>query len=148
VQVALAGELLAIEPRFDALRTLELIESLRLTHAYLVPTMYVRMLRLAPEARKRHDLSSLRFVASTGSPCAPDVKRAMIEWLGPVIHETYAASELGYITAIGSQEWLVRPGTVGRPLSGCVVKILDESGGELPPGEIGLIYCRQPAYPD
>src|SRR6185503_10699402 len=125
VQVALAGELLAIEPRFDALRTLELIESLRLTHAYLVPTMYVRMLRLAPEARKRHDLSSLRFVASTGSPCAPDVKRAMIEWLGPVIHETYAASELGYITAIGSQEGLDRPGTVGRALGGCVVKILD-----------------------
>jgi long-chain acyl-CoA synthetase len=148
VQAALAGELLAIEPRFDAERTLALIESLRLTHAYLVPTMYVRLLRLAPEVRKRHDLSSLRFVASTGSPCAPDVKRAMIEWLGPVINETYAASELGYITSIGSQEWLRRPGTVGRPLGGCMAKILDEAGRELPPGEVGLIYCRQPAYPD
>jgi long-chain acyl-CoA synthetase len=148
VQVALAGELLVLEPRFDAERTLMLIETLRLTHAYLVPTMFVRLLRLAPEMRKRHDVSSLRFVASTGSPCAPEVKRAMIEWLGPVINETYAASELGYITSIGSEEWLGRAGTVGRPLGGCVVKILDESGRELPPGEIGLIYCRQPAYPD
>jgi long-chain acyl-CoA synthetase len=148
VQAALAGDLLAIEPRFDAVRTLELIERLRITHAYLVPTMYVRLLRLPPEVRERHDVSSLRFVASTGSPCAPDVKRAMIEWLGPVINETYAASELGYITAIGSEEWSRRPGTVGRPLGDGVVKILDDAGRELQPGEIGLIYCRQPAYPD
>ena len=148
VQALLGGELLVLEPRFDAEATLALIERHRITSAYLVPTMYVRLLRLPPEVRRRYDLSSLRFVSSTGSPCAPDVKRAMIDWLGPVISETYAASELGHITFIDSREWLKRPGSVGRPLGEGVVKILDEGGRELPPGEIGLIYCRQPAYPD
>ncbi len=148
VQSLMNAELLVLEPRFDAEATLALIERHRITNAYLVPTMFVRLLRLPAEVRRRYDLSKLRFVSSTGSPCAPDVKRAMIDWLGPVITETYAASELGHITFIGSADWLERPGSVGRPLGQGVVKILDDGGRELPPGEIGLIYCRQPAYPD
>ena len=90
LQVVLGGELLVLEPRFDAERTLALIQRHRLTHLYLVPTMYVRLLRLPADVRRRYDLSSVRFVSSTGSPCAPEVKRAMIEWWGPVINETYA----------------------------------------------------------
>ena len=148
MQALLTAELLVLEPRFDAEATLALIERHRLTNVYLVPTMYVRLLRLPAEVRARYDLSSLRFISSTGSPCAPEVKRAMIDWLGPIITETYAASETGHITFIDSREWLERPGTVGRPLGKGVVKILDEDGSELPPGEVGLIYCRQPAYPD
>lgn len=148
VQVLLAGELLILEPRFDAERTLALIERYRLTDLYLVPTMYVRLLKLAPEARRKYDISSVRFISSTGSPCPPEVKRAMIDWFGPVITETYASSETGHITFIDSHEWLRRPGSVGRPLPGGVVKILDDEGRELPSGEIGLIYCRQPACPD
>jgi long-chain acyl-CoA synthetase len=148
VQALLGGELLVLEPRFDAETTLARIERHRITNAYLVPTMFVRLLRLPAEVRRRYDLSSLRFVSSTGSPCAPDVKRAMIDWLGPVITETYAASELGHITFIDSHDWQKRPGSVGRPLGEGVVRILDDSGRGLPPGEIGLIYCRQPAYPD
>ena len=148
MQALLGGELLVLEPRFDAEATLAAIERHRLTNLYLVPTMYVRLLRLPPEARRRHDLSSLRFISSTGSPCAPEVKRAMIDWFGPVITETYASSETGHITFIDSNEWLRRPGSVGRPLAGATVRILDEAGRELPRGEIGLIYSRQPAYPD
>ena len=148
VQVALFGSLLIVEPKFDAEATLALIERHRLTNVYLVPTMFVRMLRLPEAVRRRYDLSSLRFVSSTGSPCAPDVKRAMIDWLGPIITETYAASETGHITFIDSRDWLKRPGSVGRPMGQGVVKILDDAGRELPTGEIGLIYCRQPAYPD
>jgi long-chain acyl-CoA synthetase len=148
MQALLAGELLAVEPRFDAEATLALIERHRLTNLYLVPTMYVRLLKLAPEARRRYDISSVRFISSTGSPCAPEVKRAMIDWFGPVITETYASSETGYITFIDSHAWLERPGSVGRALGEAVVKILDDAGRELPPGKIGLIYCRQPAYPD
>jgi long-chain acyl-CoA synthetase len=148
MQALLNGELLALEPRFDAEATLALIERHRISNLYLVPTMYVRLLRLPPEVRRRYDVSSVRFIASTGSPCAPDVKRAMIDWLGPVITETYASSETGHITFIGSREWLERPGSVGRPLGTGVVKILDDAGRELGPGVIGLIYCRQPAYPD
>jgi len=90
----------------------------------------------------------VRHVSSTGSPCPPDVKRAMIEWWGPVIHETYASSECGHITHIDSRDWLAHPGSVGRPLPGARVRILDEAWRELPPGEIGLIFSRQPAYPD
>jgi long-chain acyl-CoA synthetase len=148
VQAVLNGELLVIEPRFDAEATLSLIERHRLTNLYLVPTMFVRLLKLAAEVRRRYDLSSVRFVSSTGSPCAPEVKRAMIEWWGPIINETYAASETGHVTFIDSSEWLKRPGSVGRPFGGASLKILDDDGRELPPGKIGAIYVRQPAYPD
>ncbi|HKI64278.1 MAG TPA: AMP-binding protein [Burkholderiales bacterium] len=144
----LEDALLVLEPRFDPERTLALIERHRLSHAYLVPTMFVRMLKLPEETKRRYDLSSLRFVATTGSPCAADVKRAMIEWWGPVFHECYASSEAGVITSIDSREALLKPGSAGRPVGVGALRILDEQGRELPPGEIGLIYARQPAYPD
>ena len=148
LQVVLGGELLVLEPRFDAERTLALIQRHRLTHLYLVPTMYVRLLRLPADVRRRYDLSSVRFVSSTGSPCAPEVKRAMIEWWGPVINETYASSETGHITFIDSLDWLRHPGSVGRVHGNARLKILDDEGRERPPGEVGTIYVRQPAYPD
>jgi long-chain acyl-CoA synthetase len=144
----LFGELLVLEERFDAERALALIERHRLTHAYLVPTMYVRLLRLPEETKKRYDLSSLRFVASTGSPCPAELKRAMIEWWGPVFNESYGASELGYVTAISSREALRKPGSAGRGFGPATIRILDEDGRELPRGKVGLIYARQPAYPD
>jgi long-chain acyl-CoA synthetase len=144
----LEDALLVLEPKFDAERTLALIERHRLTHAYLVPTMYVRMLKLPEAVKRRYDLSSMRMVASTGSPCAPEVKRAMIDWWGPVFHECYASSEAGVITSINSHEALRKPGSAGRPVGAGALKILDQEGNELPPGKIGLIYARQPAYPD
>ena len=139
---------LYIEERFDAERTLQLIHEQRLTHAYLVPTMYVRMLALPPEVRAKYDLSSMRFVCSTGSPCPPEVKRAMIEWWGPVIIECYGASELGYMTMLTSEQALRKPGSAGPPMPGVALKILDDEGRELPPGTPGLIYVDQPATPD
>jgi long-chain acyl-CoA synthetase len=148
VQAALHGELLVLEERFDAERALALIERHHLTHAYLVPTMYVRLLRLPDEVKRRYDLSSMRFVASTGSPCPAEVKRAMIDWWGPVFNESYAASELGYVTSISSEEALRKPGAAGRPVGEARIRILDESGRELPQGQVGLIYARQPAFPD
>ena len=139
---------LFIEERFDAERTLQLIERHRLTHAYLVPTMYVRLLALPESVRRRHDLSSMRFVASTGSPCAPEVKRAMIAWWGPVIHEAYGASELGYMTLLDSHDALRKPGSAGKPLPGVTIAILDDAGNALPQGQAGLIYVHQPAFAD
>jgi long-chain acyl-CoA synthetase len=139
---------LFIEERFDAQRTLQLIEQHRLTHAYLVPTMYVRLLALPEAVRRRHDLSSMRFVASTGSPCAPEVKRAMIQWWGPVIHEAYGASELGYMTLLDSHDALRKPGSAGKPLPGVTIAILDEDAQALPQGQAGLIYVHQPAFAD
>jgi long-chain acyl-CoA synthetase len=141
------GELISIHPRFDPERLLSEIAELRLTHLYLVPTLYVRLLRLPDEVKRRYDLSSLRFVASTGSPCSPAVKRAMIDWWGPIITETYASSEAGLVTICSSEDALARPGTAGRPLPWAAVKILDEGGRELPPGTVGRIFTRQEAFP-
>ena len=148
LQAALQDAHLWIEPRFDAEQSLRLIATHRITHAYLVPTMMRRMLRLAQEVRGQYDVSSLRFVACTGAPCPTQVKQAMIEWLGPIIHESYAASELGWITHVNSADALHKPGSAGRALPGTVLKILNEDGGELPAGEVGLIHARQEAVPD
>jgi long-chain acyl-CoA synthetase len=146
--IALESGTLFIEERFDAERTLQLIHEHRLTHAYLVPTMYVRMLALPPEVRSRYDLGSMRFVASTGSPCPPEVKRAMIEWWGPVINECYGSSELGYMTLLTSEQALRKPGSAGLPMPDVLLKILDDDGRELPRNTPGLIYIHQPATPD
>lgn len=142
------GATLLLEPRFDAERTLQLIERHRLTHAYLVPTLYVRLLRLPDEVKRKYDVSSMRHVSSTGSPCAPDVKRAMIDWWGPVFNECYGSSELGYMTYVTSAEALAKPGTAGRALPGCELAIFDERGERLPPGQPGLIHARQPGMVD
>ncbi len=147
-QSLLQGSLFVLEERFDAEATLALIERHRIETAYLVPVMYVRLLRLPAELRSRHDLSSLSFVASTGSPCAPEVKQAMIDWLGPVIHEAYASSETGYITVMKPQDAVRKPGSAGRAVGKARIRIYDDAGHELPPGEIGTIHAHQPAYSD
>ena len=148
VQAAIRDADLWIEPRFDAESVLRLIEAERISHLYIVPTMMRRLLQLAPEVRARHDLSSLRFAASTGAPCDPQTKQRMIEWWGPVLHEAYAASELGYVTHIDSHEALRKPGSAGRTLPGATLKILSPDGTELPSGEVGLIYARHFGVPD
>ncbi len=148
VGAALENAELYIEPRFDAEHTLRLIARHRITHAYLVPTMYVRLLALPEAVRQSYDLRSIRFVSSTGSPCAPEVKRAMIDWWGPVIHEAYGSSELGYMTLLNSADALRKPGSAGCPLDGVEMAILDEQGHSLAPGQVGLIHVHQPAYAD
>jgi long-chain acyl-CoA synthetase len=148
LQAALHSAMLWIEPRFDAEDTLRLIHDHAITHAYLVPTMFRRLLRLAPEVRVRYRTSSLRYVASTGAPCDAATKRAMIDWLGPVIHESYAASELGWITHIDSEEALRKPGSVGRALPGTELAVFDAQGERVPPGTVGLIHARSGAVPD
>ncbi|MBC7955271.1 MAG: AMP-binding protein [Cytophagales bacterium] len=127
-------------PRFDAEPLLQVIEEHRLTHLSLVPVMLVRLLKLAPQVRARYDLSSLENVTHGGSPCPPEVRRAMIDWWGPILTETYGSTEAGLVTLCTSEEWLRFPGTVGRPLEGMSVRILDEHGSLLPTGEVGEIY--------
>ncbi|CAB5511825.1 Bile acid-coenzyme A ligase [Achromobacter anxifer] len=148
-QVALrVCETFVVTDRFDPAEVLRLIEAHRIDTVYLVPIMYVRLLKLDAAARAAHDLSSLRFVASTGAPCAPEIKRAMIDWLGPIIHETYASSEAGMVTVIDSDEALARPGSAGRPIGDAQVRIYAEDGSPCAPGQVGRIYVRQPAYAD
>ena len=127
--------------RFDAAWALELIERYRVTHTQMVPTMFVRLLRLPEEERNRFDVSSLRAVVHAAAPCPVDVKRQMIEWLGPVIFEYYSATEIYMLTAIDSEDWLAHPGSVGKSLVG-TPHILDDDGNELPSLEAGTIWSE------
>jgi acyl-CoA synthetase (AMP-forming)/AMP-acid ligase II len=139
----LAGTVVVME-HFDPLRCLELIERYGVTHAQFVPTMFVRMLRLPREQRERFDLSSLRHVVHAAAPCPIPVKREMLDWWGPIIHEYYSGTEDLGSTWIGPQEWLAHPGSVGRPHLRSRLHIVSSDGRELPTGEVGTIYFDSP----
>jgi fatty-acyl-CoA synthase len=127
--------------QFDPLALLELIERHAVTHVQMVPTMFIRLLKLPDEDRRRFDLSSLRAVIHAAAPCPPEVKAQMIDWLGAVVHEYYSSTEAYLFTAITPQEAVSHPGSVGKPLLG-TPHILDDSGRELPPGEPGTIWSE------
>ncbi|MCR5883897.1 AMP-binding protein [Rhizobacter sp. J219] len=127
---------------WDAERALALIERHRVTHTHMVPTMFHRMLALPEAVRTRHDLRPLRYVLHGAAPCPVTVKRRLIEWLGPIVHEYYAATE-GMGCMVDSPTWLAKPGTVGQPEPGHV-RILGEDGREMPAGEVGTVYLRAP----
>jgi long-chain acyl-CoA synthetase len=134
--------LLVLQPRFDAEELLALVERHAITHLHMVPTMFVRLLALPEATRRRYDLSSLRFVAHGSAPCPPDVKRRMIDWWGPILHEYYAMTEIGFATASTSADWLSHPGSVGRALPGVTLKIVRDDRSECAPGETGEICVR------
>ncbi|GAA2401058.1 acyl-CoA synthetase [Actinomadura vinacea] len=133
------GATVVVMRKFDAELALALIERHRVTHCQWVPTMFVRMLKLPPEVRDRYDLSSVRQAVHAAAPCPVEVKRAMIDWWGPVLYEYYSSTEGAGTTAITSAEWLRKPGSVGRPLMGTPY-ITDDEGNELPPGEVGTVW--------
>lgn len=132
------GAGVVVMEHFDPEDCLALIERHGVTHAQFVPTMFVRMLRLPPEVRDRYDLSSLRHVSHAAAPCPVPVKRQMLDWWGPIIHEYYAGTEDIGGTAIGPEDWLAHPGSVGRPRDEC--HIVGPDGEELPVGESGVVY--------
>jgi acyl-CoA synthetase (AMP-forming)/AMP-acid ligase II len=132
------GATVVVMERFDPRQCLEVIERHGVTHAQFVPTMFVRMLRLPEAERASYDLSSLRFVIHAAAPCPVAVKRQMLEWWGPIIHEYYAGTEDIGSTYITPEEWLAHPGSVGRPLGEC--HIVGGDGEELPPGQAGVVY--------
>ena len=121
---------------------LEKVEQYRVTNVSMVPTMFHRLLALPDAVRANADVSSLQNVMHAGAPCPIDVKHRMIEWWGPVIVEAYSSTE-GSGTTVTAQEWLERPGTVGRPSAGVVLRILDDDGEECPPGVPGLVFLSQ-----
>jgi long-chain acyl-CoA synthetase len=133
------GGTTVVMERFDALTVLELIERHRVTHVQFVPTMMTRLLRLSEEERNRFDLSSLKYVIHAAAPCPIEVKRAIIDWFGPIVWEYYAGTEGNGYFAIDSADWLAHPGSVGRAMYGST-HILDDEGHELPVGDIGTIW--------
>ena len=142
------AELTLLMPRFDAEAFLQLVERERISTAFMVPTMFLRLLKLPDELRRRHDLSSLKFVVHAGAPCPPDVKLAMIRWWGPILHEYYGGTESGPVTFATSEEFLAHPGTVGRPVPGATIRICDDSGYVQPTGKAGEIFMRIECFPD
>ncbi|PKQ03781.1 MAG: long-chain fatty acid--CoA ligase, partial [Alphaproteobacteria bacterium HGW-Alphaproteobacteria-12] len=143
-----AGANIILQPRFDPEELLQIIERHKVTHLHMVPTMFVRLLKLPEEVKKKYDLSSLRFVVHAAAPCPVHVKQAMIEWWGPVINEYYGGTETGAVVFCNSAQYLAHPGTVGKAVEGAKVLVLDESGKELQRGATGEIVCRIPAIPD
>lgn len=126
-------------PKFEPMEVLDAIARFRATHGFFVPTMFIRMLRLPEEQRRAADVSSMRCAVHAAAPCPVEVKRAMIEWWGPVIQELYSGTEGVGHTFIDSHEWLSHVGSVGKPPPECSVKIVDEAGTPLPPGRPGRI---------
>jgi long-chain acyl-CoA synthetase len=136
--IVLGGTSIIMES-FDAEEFLKLVEKHKVTQSQLVPTMFVRMLKLPDEVRMRYDVSSLKGAIHAAAPCPVDVKAKMIEWWGPILIEYYAGSEGNGVTVSTSQQWLTHRGTVGRAVVG-KVKILDEGDSQVPVGQIGTVY--------
>ncbi len=144
VRHLLTGQPVVILERFDAEAALAAIDRYRITSSVMVPTHLGRMLALPRDRRLRYDVSSMKLLAHTGSGCPPAVKEEMIAWYGPVLVESYGGSEVGTLCRIGSQDWLSRRGSVGRPVSPFQVVVLDGDRAPLPPGETGLLCFRAP----
>ncbi len=137
------GHIAILVDRPDPQALLELIERYAVTTALVVPTLFVRLLKLPEEVRRRYRTSTLRQVLHTGAPCPVEVKQQMMEWWGPVIWDTYGAAE-GAGTIASPAEWLKYPGTVGKAIPGSDIRILgDDDGPELPRGEVGTVYLTR-----
>jgi fatty-acyl-CoA synthase len=131
---------------FDPVTALEAIEQHRITHSQWVPTHFVRLLKLPAETKARFDHSSLVVAIHASAPCPVHVKQAMIDWWGPVVHEYYAATEGAGVTLIMAEDWLRKPGSVGRSLVGAV-RICADDGTELGPGQVGTVYFEREELP-
>jgi len=139
MSVQRGGGTVIVMEHFDAEAALRYIEQYKASASQWVPTMFVRMLKLPDEVRLKYDVSSMKSAIHAAAPCPVDVKRRMIEWWGPVIHEYYAGTEGNGFCYVGSTDWLAHPGTVGKPVLG-EVHICGENGEEVPVGEEGVIY--------
>ncbi|MDB5679558.1 acyl-CoA synthetase [Sphingomonas bacterium] len=136
------GGTVVMMAKFDAEAAISAIERYRCNAGQFVPTHFVRMLKLPEAVRARYDLSSMKVAIHAAAPCPVPVKRAMIDWWGPVIDEYYAGSEGNGFTAIKAAAWLDRPGSVGHAIGEATLHICDEEGNELPPRREGLVYFK------
>jgi len=142
------GAPIVIMPQWEEERALEIIMQREIAHLHMVPTMFVRLLRLADDVKARFDAPKLELVLHGAAPVSVEVKRAMIEWFGEKLVEYWGATEGGVNTLIDSREWLAHPGSVGRALSDFEVFSVDDEGRRLPPGEVGDLYCRHKRIDD
>ncbi len=142
VRLLLAGVPVVVHYHFDPESTLAAIDEYAVESSIMVPTHFIRMLALPAETRSRYDVSSIRQVAHTGGKCPVDVKRAMIDWWGPVFSESYGGTESGTVCSINSAEWLEHPGSVGRAIPPFEAVVIGDDGTEAPPNAEGRLYFR------
>ncbi len=138
-----AGVCCVLMDKWDAEETLRLVQDERITHTHVVPTMFHRLLQLPEAARQKYDVSSLRWILHGAAPCPVHVKHAIIEWFGPVVYEYYSSTEGGGVF-IDSHDWLKRPGSVGRPVAGVAIKLIEADGEEAPANTPATIYIKAP----
>jgi long-chain acyl-CoA synthetase len=136
------GAPILIMPKWDERACLDTIQRREVAHTHLVPTMFVRLLRLPDQERARFHAPRLDLVMHGAAPVSIAVKRRMIEWWGEVLLEYWGATEGGVNTLIGSAEWLAHPGSVGRALPSFEIFAVDAAKRRLPAGETGDLYCR------
>jgi long-chain acyl-CoA synthetase len=142
------GGALVLMPRFEPEEFLRLVQDQRIDTLFMVPTMFIRLLKLPEAVRRKYDTSSLRHIVHAAAPCPAEAKRAMIAWWGPVIYEYYGSTEAGALTFASSEDALKKTGTVGKILDGVELRFLGDNGDALPQGEIGEIYSRIADSPD
>ena len=135
------GHRLVYMDGWDAERALALVEQHKVTNTHMVPTHFSRLLALPEETRQRYDISSMRWILHAAAPCPVGVKRAMLDWWGPRVYEYYAATEGGGTLAT-PEDWLAKPGTVGKPWPISEVMVAGEGGEKCPPGVPGTVYMR------
>ena len=138
----IGGSSVVLQRRFVPEEMLELIDRYAITNVHLVPTQFVRALRVEDDRKRAFDGSSLSLVLHGAAPCAPEVKRQMIEWWGPKVTEYYGATEGGVVSMITAQEWLAHPGSVGKPMANMTVRIVAEEGEDATAGGAGVIHVR------
>ena len=142
MRLLVCGVPMVILAKFDAEKTLQAIHDYKTESSVMVPTHFVRLLALPDEVKKKYDVSSMKLAAHTGASCPVDVKRAMIEWWGPVFTDAYGATEVGTTCQITSVEWLEHPGSVGRPIPPFSVLVLDDDGNEVPANTEGRLFFK------
>jgi long-chain acyl-CoA synthetase len=138
------GGTVVLMRKFDSLLVLQTIERMRVTHGLFVPTMFIRMLRIDAAERRRFSQPDLRVVVHAAAPCPIGIKEQMLDWWGPVIHELYGGTEGSGTTVINARDWLLHKGSVGKPLPGCEVHIVDDAGEELPANVQGRVFLKAP----
>ena len=144
IQPLSSGVGIVMMDKWDAEETLRLIQEHRITHSHMVATMFPRLLNLPEATKAKYDISSMKFLIHGAAPCPVHVKQDIIAWFGPIVWEYYAATEGGGGFLVGSEEWLTKPGTVGKPGPEFDNKILDDDGEPVATGEVGTIYMRAP----
>ena len=141
------AEAVFLLPKFDPEELLALIDREKIDTMFMVPTMFIRLLKLPEETRRKYDCSSIRHIIHAAAPCPADVKQAMIDWWGPVIYEFYGGTESGPVTFATSEDAVKKPGSVGRASPGAEIRILDDADRILGRNQIGEIFSRMPCYP-